>query len=147
MFFMFTGTYNQKVDEKGRIIIPARFKSDFGKKVVITNYLDNCLSIYTKETWTKLEKKIVSLPMSHKSSRDFKRFFLGSAQVVDIDKQGRVLVSQLLRKYANIESEVNLVGVGDHVEIWDIKTWENTYTKNNFNDSDKFVASLEDLGI
>lgn len=144
---MFTGTYNQKLDEKGRIMIPSKFKSDFGKKVVITNYLDGCLSIYTKDTWTKLEKKISALPMSKKGSRDFKRFFLGSAQIVDIDNQGRVLISAPLRQFAGLKDDVNMVGVGDHVEIWDGASWDKEYTKKGFKNSDSFAESLEDLGI
>ena len=144
---MFTGTYNQKVDEKGRITIPSKFKSEFGKKIVVTNYLDGCLSIYTKETWTKLEKKIASLPMSKKGSRDFKRFFLGSALVLDIDKQGRVLISMPLRQYAKLGDEVNLIGVGDHVEIWDSKTWDKSYMSTTFKNDNQFAESLEDLGI
>ena len=147
MITMFMGEYHHSIDSKGRIIIPSKFKSDFGKKVVITNYLDGCLSIYTKDTWTKLEKKISALPMSKKGSRDFKRFFLGSAQIVDIDNQGRVLVSSPLRQFANLKDDVNMVGVGDHVEIWDSASWDKEYTKKGFRNSDSFAEGLEDLGI
>ena len=116
---MLLGEFNHSIDEKGRLIIPARLRDDLGEKFVICNGLEGCLFVYSQEEWSKFVAELETLPRMNKDARIFKRYFFGSASEGSFDKQGRVLVPPSLRKAANLEKDVVLVGVQDRVEIWD----------------------------
>lgn len=120
---MFTGEHTQKMDTKGRTIVPAKFREELGTSVVITRGLDGCLFAYSKKAWEALEEKLSSLPFADKKVRNFNRFFLAGASDLETDKLGRVLMPSVLRKFASLDKEVVWVGVGDRIEIWDIDKW------------------------
>ncbi|MCI8711032.1 MAG: division/cell wall cluster transcriptional repressor MraZ [Ruminococcus sp.] len=121
---MLLGEFNHSIDEKGRLIIPAKLRDDLGENFVICNGLEGCLFVYSQEEWNKFVTELEALPRMSKDARIYKRYFFGSASEGTFDKQGRVLVPPPLRKTANLEKDVVLVGVQDHVEIWDKARWE-----------------------
>lgn len=120
---MFTGEHTQKMDTKGRTIVPAKFREELGTNVVVTRGLDGCLFAYSKEAWETLEEKLSSLPFTDRKVRDFNRFFLAGASDLETDKLGRVLMPSVLRGFASLDKEVVWVGVGNRIEIWDIDKW------------------------
>lgn len=121
---MFMGEYQHSVDEKGRMIIPSKFRELLGSGFVITRGLDNCLFVYPASEWTMLEKKLKSLPLMKADARAFTRFFFSGAVECDLDKQGRVNIPANLREHAQIKKETVVIGVSNRVEIWAKERWE-----------------------
>ncbi len=121
---MLLGEFNHSIDEKGRLIIPAKLRDDLGENFVICNGLEGCLFVYSQEEWSKFVTELEALPRMSKDARIYKRYFFGSASEGTFDKQGRVVIPPPLRKTANLEKDVVLVGVQDHVEIWDKARWD-----------------------
>lgn len=141
---MFMGEYNHTVDDKGRLIIPGKFREELGLSFVVTKGLDGCLFAYAKPDWKEFEDKLKALPITNKTARDFTRYMLGGAADVEIDKQGRILLPQNLRSFATLEKEVVLVGVGTRVEIWS----KDKYEAVSFDtDSEELAERMESLGI
>lgn len=143
---MFTGEYNHTIDQKGRLIIPNKFRNLLGEVFFVTKGIDGCLSIYEKEKWEELEKKVEALKITEKKARDFKRFIIGSADECTTDKMGRMLIRQSLRDFAKLKTggEVVFIGVGDYIEVWDKEMFTE---RNDFEDFDKLAESLEGLDI
>ena len=141
---MFTGEYNHTIDQKGRLIIPNKFRNLLGDVFVITKGIDDCLEIYDKETWDKFSEKINSLPYSNPSAREFKRIFIGRACDLTPDKMGRVQLTVAIRNVAGLKQDITFLGVGDHIEVWDTDTFK---AKNNFDDSEDLSRKMEGLGI
>lgn len=140
---MFIGEYLHNLDEKGRLAIPVKFRSRLGEGAVVTKGLDNCLSLFTAEAWEKQVAKLNELPQTASKSRAYSRFILSGAFQVETDKQGRVVLPQTLRDYADLKTTAVVTGLGDHIEIWDKKTWD-SYRENIEKDS---VDIAEELGI
>ena len=115
---MFIGEYQHAIDNKNRMIIPAKFREELGTKFVLTKGLDGCLYAYTMEEWKVMEEKLKKLPLTSKDARAFVRFFFSGANEVEPDKQGRVLIPQNLLEYAAIEKEIVSIGVSTRIEIW-----------------------------
>lgn len=132
---MFMGEYHQKIDEKGRLTIPAKIRSELGDNFIVTRGLDGCLFIYKKETWEKIINNYQELP-NVKEARNFMRFFLSGATNLEFDKQGRINISQLLIKYADLSKDTIIIGVGDRLEIWSNDRWEKLLTENEDNFSE-----------
>lgn len=120
---MFIGEYHHSIDEKNRLIIPAKFREELGDKFIITKGIENCLFVYSLESWQKIVNKLETLPFTKKDARQFVRFFLSAASEVEFDKQGRVNISQPLVSYANLEKECVTIGTGDRLEIWSKNDW------------------------
>ena len=118
------GEYQNSIDAKGRMIIPAKFRDELGYKCVLTKGLDKCLYIYPMSEWEKLKDKLSTLPMSDPEARKFVRYMYGNAQECEIDKQGRISITPTLREYAEIEKELVTVGILDKVEIWSKQVYE-----------------------
>ena len=114
---MFMGEYNHTIDAKGRLIIPSKFREILGDAFVVTKGLDGCLFVYDNEEWKRFEEKLRSLPITNKEARQFVRFFLAGATEAEVDKQGRILIPNVLREFAEITKDVVLVGVGSRIEI------------------------------
>ena len=140
---MFTGEQTQKMDVKGRTVIPSKIRDNLAEKLVVTRGIDKCLFAYPESAWTALQEKLSSLPFTDKKVRSFNRFFLGGAETLDADKQGRVLVPASLRAYASLDKEVVWVGVGNRIEIWDIDKWNEQM--NEYLESDDAEEKMEDL--
>ena len=103
---MLIGEYEHSLDVKGRLIMPAKLRADIGEKFIITKGLDGCLFVFSQNEWSNFESKLKELPLTNKNARDFVRFFLSGATECEIDKQGRFLIVNNLREYANIIKEV-----------------------------------------
>ena len=134
---MFMGEFNHTVDEKGRVMIPAKFREQLGNCFFVTKGLDGCLTLYTEEEFEKLQKRIAELSMMDRSARTIRRLFIGSAQEMEGDKQGRILLPLPLREYAGICKDVVFDGNRDYIEIWDKKKWDEE------NDIDAEAAAQE----
>lgn len=140
---MLIGEYNHTIDAKGRLIIPSKYREELGEHFIVTKGFDGCLFVYDDANWQKLLEKLQSLPFSNKDSRDLGRFFMGSAIDGEYDKQGRVLLSAALRKHAELEKDVVLVGLGNHIEIWNKERWDSAEVA----DADSIAVKLEELGL
>ena len=140
---MFTGEQTQKMDVKGRTVIPSKIRDNLAEKLVVTRGIDKCLFAYPESAWTALQEKLSSLPFTDKKVRSFNRFFLGGAETLDADKQRRVLVPASLRAYASLDKEVVWVGVGNRIEIWDIDKWNEQM--NEYLESDDAEEKMEEL--
>jgi MraZ protein len=124
---MFRGYSYHTIDNKGRIIIPARFRDIIranGGDSVMVSRMDSCLVGYSLDEWRKLESKILSVAEKSGNIRRFRRVFIGGASECNYDKQDRILVPQALREYAKLEKDIVLVGVLDHFEIWSRAKWD-----------------------
>ena len=115
---MFIGEYQHSLDNKARFIVPVKIREQLGDKAVITKGFDKCLFIYTLEEWHNIEKKLAILPFMDKKVRAFSRMFFSGAAEVEVDKQGRVLLPNNLREYAEIIKDVVIMGVSNRIEVW-----------------------------
>ena len=143
---MLLGEYEHSIDTKGRRAMPAKLREGLGGKFIITKGLDGCLFVYAMDEWQRVEQKLASLPMSRKTARDFTRFLFGGACEGECDKQGRVLLPASLRRYAGLEREAVIVGVGSRAEIWDAAKWQQ-YNEESAEDVNELAEQLADLGI
>ena len=133
---MFIGEYHHTIDEKGRIIIPVKFREELGNSFIITRGIENCLFVYSKENWAQITNKLNSLPFTKKDARTFNRFFMSGATDVELDKQGRVNISQPLIDYASLLKDCVIIGTGDRLEVWSQESWESFFdsTKDSMSD-------------
>lgn len=132
---MFMGEYHHSIDEKGRIIIPSKFRYDLGESFIVTRGLDGCLFIYPKNEWENIVNKYKELP-NVKDARNFMRFFLSGAVNAEFDKQGRINISTPLVSYAGLKKDCVIIGVNERLEIWSKERWEEFMTQNEENFSD-----------
>jgi len=121
---MFIGEYIHTIDNKRRLAVPSKFRKTLGKRAIIAQGLDNCLVIYPIEEWQKKASKLENLPDSQVSARTFTRILLSGATEVELDKLGRVLVPEHLKKYAFLEKNVAILGLSNRIELWDEKKWQ-----------------------
>ena len=142
---MFYGEFEHSLDKKCRIIIPAKFrdalKDNFVEKFYITRGLDTCLFVFTEEEWKKQEQKFKSLSFTKPEARRFNRMFFSGASDVVCDSQGRILVPQFLRDFAQIQKDVVIIGVSNRIEIWSKDKWKDFYE----NSRDTFEETAEKL--
>jgi MraZ protein len=143
---MFIGEYQHTLDEKGRIIIPSKFREDLGYEFVMTKGLDSCLFIYPKKEWEVLENKLKSLPLTNKDARAFIRFFFSGASECILDKQGRVLIPSNLRDHSKLEKDAVIIGVSTRLEIWSKAEWEDYNSDDNLS-YDSIAEKMAELGI
>jgi len=126
---MFLGQYEHTIDEKGRLIIPAKYREPLGDNFIITYGLDVCLFVYSLEEWKTLAEKLKLLPLGQRDARAFKRILFSRATNCTIDSQGRVIIMKYLRDYARIDKEVMIIGVSDRIEIWSKDIWQKYFAK------------------
>ena len=141
---MFMGEYNHTIDAKGRIIVPAKFRDLLGEHFVVTKGLDGCLWVFPTDEWDTFYEKLRSLPVTKKDVRAFVRNFMANALDAELDKQGRILLPQNLRKAANLDKDVVLIGTGPRVEIWDKAAWESSYEDE---DADEIAERMGEWGF
>ncbi len=147
---MFVGKFNNSIDSKSRLIVPAKFREELGGKCIIAKALDKCLTIYTIEQWEKfVTEKLEILPTGNPQARKLKRHFYSSAAECDVDKQGRLTIPQELKEYAGIEKELITVGSDKTIEVWSKQYWEDELdpdTGELMNASD-VAESMEQYGF
>lgn len=127
---MLIGEYHHNIDEKGRLIIPSKFRDDIGEKFVVTRGLDGCLFVYALKEWESIISKLKTLPFTKKDARTFNRFFMSGATVCEFDKQGRINLSSSLIKYADLKKECTIIGVNDRLEIWATEKFDSLIEDN-----------------
>jgi len=143
---IFLGEYKHKVDNKGRVALPIKFRNELKEGVVITRGLDNCLFVYVKSDWQELAGKISKLPLTQANARAFARLMLAGAKDVEIDNQGRINLPQYLMDYARVKNKIIITGVYNRLEIWSRGRW-GRYKKNAEENSSEIAEKLSDLGI
>ncbi|MBR2950198.1 MAG: division/cell wall cluster transcriptional repressor MraZ [Lachnospiraceae bacterium] len=144
---MLMGEYSHTLDTKGRLIIPSKFREALGDKFVVTKGMDGCLFVYGPNEWTVFEEKLRTYSISKKDSRNYVRHFLAGAAEVEVDKQGRILLPNKLREYAQLIKDVALIGVGDRIEIWNQERWSQLEAEMDAAMDDIAEEMSDDLGI
>ncbi len=144
---MFIGEYHHSVDDKGRLIIPSKFRDELGTKFIITRGIENCLFVYSLESWEKIVNKLEALPFTKKDARAFIRFFLSGASEAEFDKQGRINITSPLISYANITKECVVIGTGDRLEIWSEESWNDFFTSAKDSMSDIAENLFESVNL
>ena len=143
---MFLGEFEHTIDDKGRLTIPAKFRPELEGGVVITRGLDGCLWAYGRAEWEILAEKIAKMPTTNQAARNFARFMFSSAFDSVPDRQGRIIVPQNLRDYADITNETVVIGVMNRVELWQPEKWSQVVSAVE-EDPEAIVSQLQDLGI
>ncbi|MDR1532154.1 MAG: division/cell wall cluster transcriptional repressor MraZ [Clostridiales bacterium] len=145
---MFLGTYQHVLDAKSRLALPAKFRDGLGSCFYITRSMESkCLLVFTEEEWHRLNEQAKLVLTSDTVSRRFKRMFFGGAADVEPDSQGRVLISEELRSYAELLKDVVSVGVTDHIEIWSKENWDSYYNSVTDEEMDQMSEKMAQLGI
>jgi MraZ protein len=128
---MFYGEYAHSIDRKGRLILPSKFrevaKANFIEKFFVTRGLDKCLFMFSEEEWKSQEQRFRAISFTKQQGRTFNRLYFSGAQEVIADKQGRILLPQFLKDFAQIKRDVVIVGVSNRIEIWAKDLWEKFY--------------------
>ena len=141
---MFLGTYTPKLDEKGRFFLPAKFREELDEGLVITRGQEHCLAVYPMSTFVEMTREIAKGSVSVKKVRDYQRMLAAGASDTAADKQGRVMVPPMLRRYAGLGKEIVIVGAITRIEIWDAARWEeySTAQEADFAQMNEEVLSL-----
>lgn len=137
---MFSGAYEHSVDDKGRTVIPAKFRQQLGETFVMTRGLHGCLWVFSERAWPEIQQKLTPRGLLDERGLKLERYFLGAACECAPDKQGRVAIPQILMAHAGIKSnqDVWVVGLTDKVEIWDKLRWD----EFNAGLTDEIIAEL-----
>ena len=138
---MLLGTHSPRLDDKGRLILPAKFRDDLSEGVVITRGQERCLYVFSKREFAGVHEKIRQAPVTSEEARKYLRVFLSGATDEIPDKQGRVLLPQILREYAGLNKELTIIGVGARAEIWDATSWQKYLASNE----EKFATQAEEV--
>lgn len=143
---MFMGEYQHSVDDKGRMIVPAKFRELLGSAFIMTRGLDQCLFIYPLSEWQVLEQKLKALSLMKSDARAFTRFFFSGAVECELDKQGRVNIPNNLREHAKLDKDCILIGVSNRVEIWGKESWD-TYSRQSEDSFNEIAEKLVDFNF
>ncbi len=139
---MLFGSYEYQLDDKGRVVIPAKLRNSLGNTVYLLKGYDGCISIYPEESFNKFIEKLENLPFEKEKARLHQRVLLSSVQELVIDKQGRLLIPKtVINKYSLVNKEIMIIGMLDHLEIWDKGTYQNYIDENEL----EFEKNAEDL--
>lgn len=138
---LFVGTHEPRLDEKGRIFLPAKFRDGLAEGLVMTKGQERCLYVFPHEEFVRLTDQMRALPMSNRRTRDYVRVFLSGAHDDTPDRQGRVTIPTALREYAGLTRDCTVIGTGPRVEIWDSATWARylSETEQDFSDQSEEV--------
>lgn len=134
---MLLGEYHHNIDDKGRLVIPTKYREELGDEFIITRGIERCLYVYSKVEWEKLVSKLNTLPFTKKDARTFMRSFFSGATVCEFDKSGRINITSPLVSYAGLTKECVIIGVNDRLEIWSEEAF------NKFMDDNQ--EQLEDI--
>ena len=121
---MFLGTFTPRLDEKGRLIFPAKFRDQLASGLVMTRGQEHCVTVYPIREFEQLHEQLRQAPVTSKEARDYMRVLLSGAEDVVPDKQGRVTIPAHLRNYAGLDRDCSVIGNGSRIEIWDTAAWE-----------------------
>jgi len=121
---MFLGTHSPRLDDKGRLILPAKFREQLESGVVVTRGQERCLYVFPMTEFERLADQLRQAPVTSKQARDYLRVFLSGASDEVPDKQGRITIPPALRTYAGLDRDLAVIGAGQRVEIWDATAWD-----------------------
>ena len=136
---MFFGTYTPRLDEKGRLFLPAKFRDELAEGLVVTRGQERCLYVWSMEEFGKLTERLREAPVTNKATRDYVRMFFAGAANETPDKQGRITVPPMLREYASLQRDCIVIGAMNRIEIWDATSWQ-TYS----DEQEQAFADLSD---
>lgn len=137
---MFLGEFSHSLDEKGRVVMPSKFRSGLEGGCVVTKGQERCLYVFPLEQWQTESDRVLKLPRTDRRARNYARAFFASAIDQTLDKTGRCQIPEALRLYAGLGKEVTVVGVADHVEIWDTATWGSVAEE-----ADDYYSAIEEV--
>lgn len=143
---MFIGEYSHTIDDKGRVSVPAKFRTQLQEGIVVTRGLDHCLFVYSRSEWEKMAEKLSRLPLAQKASRAFARLMLAGAWDVELDSQGRVMIPEYLRQYAGVKKHVTVAGLYNRVEVWDEDAWQEYKAKAEA-ENESIAEAMANLGV
>lgn len=143
---MFIGQFQHNLDEKGRVQVPVKWRSQLAEGAVITKGFDGSLKLYPSQRWQVEVEELANLPQSDPHTRAFVRQTLAGAMEVAIDKSGRVVIPPYLRTFASLKKGIILAGLSEWIEVWDQQTWEK-YEAGIDTNSVESTAALKELGI
>jgi|SRR3989344_1050431 len=143
---MLIGQYIHTIDDKNRLSLPAKFRAEMGKKVVVTPGLDGCLFVFTLKQWEKISGKLSESSLLSADTRSFNRYMLGGATEAEVDSLGRVLIPEFLKERASLETRVAVIGVQSRVEIWNEKNW-NEFKQGVEKQADTLAEKLGSVGV
>lgn len=138
---VFLGTYEPKLDEKGRLILPAKYRDELAAGLVMTRGQERCIYVFPNREFETLHAQLRSAPISNKQTRDYLRLFLSGATDELPDKQGRITIPVGLRTYAELDRDLVVIGAGSRIEIWDAEAWR-TYLEAQ---EDQYSAIAEEV--
>ena len=142
---MFYGEFKHSIDRKGRLILPAKFRETARENGIerfyLTRGLDKCIFMFSYDEWRTQEQKFKSMPFTKQETRNFNRMFFAGAVDIIPDKQGRFIVPEYLKDYADIKRDTIVIGISNRIEIWDAKNWTDFYA----NTSGSFERIAENL--
>lgn len=143
---MFLGTYEHAIDDKGRITIPAKYRSRYESGAVLTEGIERCLYLFPIDVWTDLAQRASALPLTNPTAREFQRQLFGGASDSVPDKQGRIILPSHLREYANIDNQAVIIGMYSRCEIWSSESLRER-EEERASDSESRAADYAGLGI
>lgn len=120
---VFLGEYSHSLDEKGRVVMPSKFRTGLDDGCVVTKGQERCVYVFPMDRWEEESSKVLKLPRTDRRARNFSRSFFASASDQALDRQGRVQIPESLRRYAGLEKDLTVVGVADRIEVWAADTW------------------------
>jgi MraZ protein len=142
---VFTGEYRHAVDDKGRVAVPVRFRTELAGGALVSKWIDGCLALHPRAAWDVLANRVATLPVTDASARTFQRYIFGTAFEVELDRQGRLVVPAVLREFAGLEGEAIIVGSRDHLELWSPAKWAAYGAR--MDDPEVLAQHLQGLGI
>ncbi len=137
---MLIGEQSCTMDDKGRLNFPSRFRDDMGDTFIIARWLDNCIVAFPNDEWQRIATLLKE--RSEAKTRNIRRYLFASANEVEPDKQGRILIPAALRQHAGLEKDIVIIGAGSHAEIWSADAWRQL---NDDMDSDDIALAMEEL--
>jgi len=137
---MFLGEYSHSLDEKGRVVMPSKFRAGLAGGCVLTKGQERCLYVFPTNSWDEEAAQVLKLPRTDRRARNYSRSFFASASDQSLDRSGRCQVPEPLRQYAGLTKDVTVVGVADRIEIWDTETWQTIATE-----ADDYYADIEEV--
>ncbi|WP_152192191.1 division/cell wall cluster transcriptional repressor MraZ [Georgenia satyanarayanai] len=138
---MFLGTYHPRLDDKGRLILPAKFRDQLAGGLVLTKGQERCLAAYPMREFEEIHEQLRKAPITDRRVRDYSRVLLAGATDEQPDKQGRITIPTHLRQYAGLERELAVIGTGSRVEIWSAAAWDDYLAASE----DAFADTAEEV--
>lgn len=143
---MFLGRFDNKLDDKGRLSMPAKFRPRLAEGFVVTRGFEQCLTIFPMPEWQNLAEGLARFPVTDQKARSLRRVLFAQAADTELDKQGRMLIPEYLREAAGLGADVVVAGMDSYIEVWDKDRWQAMEQQNEENATD-IAQSLADLGM